>query len=373
TLLTTTTHIEVGTSALPYEPYVGITKTISLKDTSDNQLEARGIPATYNPDGSVATWAAQDRVFLDSDGFWKFEPVISRQNDLSEDVMALYKSNTTPGYTIFSSPINKRLLNSNLICNILPITNNADAHMTSLSTSQIPKRVSSWTRIVFAISDDLTGVIESDTDVQKIEKFKLWWAENNGELVYIPFIPLNSITLHPDNQTALNEADAAGTFDGMTNIMLSTDLAEAITVEQLKDENHIEFGEILVDQNQTIYYEGDADVGILIVMHAIGEVSNVTIHNTQTHESMKFDTDRLIALTGSGLDAGDTVFIYTVKGDKYVSLLRDGEYINALNCLDKHADWLQLTKGDNVFAYEAESGFNNLEFRIENLKVYEGV
>jgi len=138
-------------------------------------------------------------------------------------------------------------------------------------------------------------------------------------------------------------------------------------------EDLIEFGEILVEQNQTILYEGDADVGIVIVMHALGAVNNVSIFNTITHESMTFDTDKLTTLTGKGLDAGDTVTISTIRGNKYVTLLREGNYINVLNCLDKNADWFQLTKGDNIFAYEAESGFNNLEFRIENVKVYEGV
>lgn len=138
-------------------------------------------------------------------------------------------------------------------------------------------------------------------------------------------------------------------------------------------QNLIEFGQIIVEPNQTIYYEGDADVGITIVMHAVGAVTNVSIYNTQTHETMRFDTDKLVTLTGAGLGAGDTVTISTIKGNKYVSLLRDGNYINVLNCIGKDPDWFQLTKGDNIFAYEAESGFNNLEFRIENVKVYEGV
>ena len=46
---------------------------------------------------------------------------------------------------------------------------------------------------------------------------------------------------------------------------------------------------------------------------------------------------------------------------------------DSLNCLDKNADWFQLAKGDNIFAYTAEYGSTNLQFKIENRIVYEGV
>ena len=88
---------------------------------------------------------------------------------------------------------------------------------------------------------------------------------------------------------------------------------------------------------------------------------------------MRVDTDKLTALTGAGLGAGDTIIISTIKGAKSIYLLRLGVYINVLNCLDRNSDWFQLSKGDNVFAYEVETGASNLEFRIENQTLYEGV
>lgn len=56
-----------------------------------------------------------------------------------------------------------------------------------------------------------------------------------------------------------------------------------------------------------------------------------------------------------------------------LTLLRNGKTTNILNCLDKNADWFQLAKGDNIFAYTAEYGSTNLQFKIENRIVYEGV
>lgn len=138
-------------------------------------------------------------------------------------------------------------------------------------------------------------------------------------------------------------------------------------------DNLLEFGGIIVNQEKTVFYKGDSEVGIVIYIHAIGEATNLTIYNALTREVLKIDTDRLEALTGSIIKAGDDIIISTIKGQKFIRLIRDGEYINILNCLGKNSDWFRLVKGDNVFAFTAETGITNLQFRIENLIVYEGV
>jgi hypothetical protein len=135
----------------------------------------------------------------------------------------------------------------------------------------------------------------------------------------------------------------------------------------------LEFGSITNSTEQTIWYAGDAEIGVVIAIHAIGGISNITVHNIGTRESMSINTDKLQQLTGSGVVAGDEITISTIKGEKSITLLRNSVYTNILNCLDKDADWFQLSKGDNIFAYTAESGAANLQFRIENKTVYEGV
>lgn len=135
----------------------------------------------------------------------------------------------------------------------------------------------------------------------------------------------------------------------------------------------IEFGTINLETEKTIYYEGDAEIGVRITIHALGSASQITIYNTGTREIMHIDTDKLEQLTGSGITAGDDIIISTVRNQKYVRLLREGIYVNILNCVDKHSDWFQLAKGDNIFAYTAESGSENLQFRIDNRISYTGV
>lgn len=135
----------------------------------------------------------------------------------------------------------------------------------------------------------------------------------------------------------------------------------------------IEFGTIEHQTEKTVYYSGDSDVGVIITIHALGVSENITIYNIRTRESMKIDTNKLKTLTGEGIHNGDDIIINTNRGQKSIQLLRNGRYINILNCLDKNTDWFRLTNGDNVFAYIADSGAENLYFTIDHDVIYEGV
>lgn len=135
----------------------------------------------------------------------------------------------------------------------------------------------------------------------------------------------------------------------------------------------LEMGAIQNQTEKVITYYGDSEIGVTITIHAVGEASKITIYNTGTREVMRIDTDRLASFTGSGIIAGDDIIICTVKGNKSISLQRAGKITNILNCLEKNSDWFQLTKGDNIFAYTAETGSSNLQFKIENRIIYEGV
>lgn len=138
-------------------------------------------------------------------------------------------------------------------------------------------------------------------------------------------------------------------------------------------EKLIEFGEIKNETEQTVYYSGDAEIGVLITIHAIGNVADITIYNTGTREEMHINTEKIKQITGSGIIAGDEIIISTVNGDKSITLLRNGIYTNILNCLDKDSDWFHLSKGDNIFAYVVKEGMVNVQFKIENRTAFEGV
>ena len=133
------------------------------------------------------------------------------------------------------------------------------------------------------------------------------------------------------------------------------------------------FGEIQIKTEGVITYSGDLEIGVMIYIHAIGPAEHINIYNIETREIMTIDTVKLEKLTGRGLIAGDDIIINTLKGKKSITLVRSGVSYNILNCLDKNTDWFTLVKGDNIFAFTADSGVTNLRFRIENKVIYEGV
>lgn len=132
-------------------------------------------------------------------------------------------------------------------------------------------------------------------------------------------------------------------------------------------------GEISTNQEPTITYTGDAEVGMNIFITATGDVSNLRIFNLYTNEIMYLQDSKMIALTGSAIVNGDDIIISTIKGQKSITLIRGGIYMNILNCLDVNTNWLSLVRGDNTFAFYADSGISNLNVRIENQTLYEGV
>ena len=138
-------------------------------------------------------------------------------------------------------------------------------------------------------------------------------------------------------------------------------------------EDLIEFGSIENRTEGTIYYDGDAEIGITIRIHAVGEAEGLVIYNTKTREIMRINDDKLKSLMGSGIQAGDEITITTSRGEKGIYMLRSGVTTNILNSLEKPIKWFQLSKGDNTFAYTASAGLTNLQFRIENKVIYEGV
>lgn len=135
----------------------------------------------------------------------------------------------------------------------------------------------------------------------------------------------------------------------------------------------LEFGLIKNMTEGTVYYDGDAEIGITIHINAIGDAEGVAIYNSETREVMRINDEKLIALMGSGIQAGDEITITTVKGLKGITILRGGVTTNILNVLDRPIMWFSLSKGDNLFAYTASVGLTNLQFRIENRIIYEGV
>ena len=217
----------------------------------------------------------------------------------------------------------------------------------------------------FPLKKKVTLIIETDNRLSEIEGY----VESNDPDIFSQEegADISIICPYPFFYSAEGDGIHTTVFSGIEPLFEFPFSNESTT------ENLLLMGAILNKTDNIVPYDGDVEVGITITIHAIGEASGITIYNVPTREQMKIDTDKIAALTGSGIVAGDDIVICTVQGNKSAVLIREGDTTNILNCLDKNTDWFQLSKGDNIFAYTAEVGTTNLQFKVENRLVYEGV
>lgn len=148
---------------------------------------------------------------------------------------------------------------------------------------------------------------------------------------------------------------------GYSNESLSTALTEVSTVFVQSEKGIVNYGEV--------------DIGVVISIKPLDKVEGkLTISNITNSQNMVIDLDKITSSTGSNFKLGDELIISTLRGDKYVTLRRDGKDINALSCLGTKADWIYLIPGDNTFTYYLSgSGIEDLQFAVTNSILYEGI
>lgn len=217
----------------------------------------------------------------------------------------------------------------------------------------------------FPIGHKLTFHIETDNRIAETEGY----VESNEPDIFSDESDMQ-VSVLCESPFFLSVSD-----DGkqQTNFSAVESMFEFPFSNESLEEKLIVFGKIVNKKENTVYYEGDAETGCIIHLHAIGEVRMIDIYNIKTAEHMGIDTDKIATLTGSGLIYGDDITISTIKGKKSITLLRNGVTYNILNALAKNVDWFQLARGDNLFAFTCEYGEENLQFMIESQIVYEGV
>lgn len=214
----------------------------------------------------------------------------------------------------------------------------------------------------FPIKKQLELEVETDTRSAKIKGY----VESNSPNIF-----------SKDETTAISIICPNPYFYSLCSTLTIFTTIESLFEFPFSNESTTEplivFGDVLLTDNNVIYYDGDAPVGVYISIKAFGEVTNLAIHNFTNGQSMFIDTTKLETLTGFPIIAGDEILISTIKGGKFIYLLRDGVTYNILNCLANTSTWFEIGRGENTFIYEAETGQSNMTFEIMNNTLYEGV
>lgn len=136
----------------------------------------------------------------------------------------------------------------------------------------------------------------------------------------------------------------------------------------------IQVGIITKLPNLGVYYPSQIDCGITFDINIYGDVTNLTLYNTVSNESILLNTSRLSAYgLGTKFISGDTIRVSTHTGYKYVQLTRNGVTQNILNVRERGSKWPHLYYGDNVLAVTAVTGANVIDVFASYRTLYEGV
>ena len=131
------------------------------------------------------------------------------------------------------------------------------------------------------------------------------------------------------------------------------------------EEPQLVFGYFSNDVGITVENQGDVECGLTIELYARSPVTNPKIYNYITQE--------FIGLNYS-METADLITIDTRKGEKTVTLLRDGVETNIFNYVMKNSTWLQLEASGSTFVYEVASGvLGDLLVTFKHSNQYEGV
>lgn len=138
-------------------------------------------------------------------------------------------------------------------------------------------------------------------------------------------------------------------------------------------EKLIEFANIDHYDNEIIDYDGDYEAGMTITLYASGEIVDPVLYNVTQNESVGINSDTVIKLTGGRIDRGDEITIVTTKGNKSITLTRNGVSYNILAAVSSISTWFSLVKGQNLFAIDAKAGVQYMNVTYSYAVTYEGI
>lgn len=130
------------------------------------------------------------------------------------------------------------------------------------------------------------------------------------------------------------------------------------------DADGVPISEVSEYQMLNVVNDSDDETGVIIELTATGKIVEPKIHNTTTGDVFQLNFEML---------PGDLITINTRKGNKGVTLTREGVTTNIINKVERGSSWFNLLVGDNIFAYETVYGSNSLNVTIRLQTVYEGV
>lgn len=137
-------------------------------------------------------------------------------------------------------------------------------------------------------------------------------------------------------------------------------------IEVLETDDAIPFSNIELTKVANIYNDSESETGLIIEITILNDINTIEIKNIETGESMILSYDFM---------ENDKVIINTNKGEKKISLIRNGITSNLFIALQSESTFFQLSIGDNFFSYIIDNGLNDAYVNIvyKHSTLYRGV
>ena len=151
------------------------------------------------------------------------------------------------------------------------------------------------------------------------------------------------------------------------------------------DNTQLLMGDVVPYVATDLYYEGDADAGIVVEMVFksdvdLDSIENKTIRldNSLTNTSNIFSLEKIVNLAAEqiedydGIKTGDKIVLSTIVGEKGLVYTHDGVEYNMLSAVEPTGEWVYLTTGSNYLAIKKD-GAIEITASVKNKTYYYGV
>lgn len=217
--------------------------------------------------------------------------------------------------------------------------------------------------------------VNSDVETNRINLYKYFPVKKNIKLyfsnesreVYIEGrVELIECDLFTERQIAqISIICPKPYFKAVDNLVtMFSDVSSLFEFPFSISKDGIEFSAITANIRKSIINTGDVETGIIINLFAKGTVVNPVIYDVLKRTQLRLNFEMI---------AGDSIVINTNAGEKSIELIRAGVSRNIIGNMAKNSTWFVLESGDNVFAYDAESGNSSLQLSFTTAILYSGV
>jgi len=151
------------------------------------------------------------------------------------------------------------------------------------------------------------------------------------------------------------------------------------------DNTELLMGDVVSYVVSNVYYEGDADTGIVLDMtfntdveHTPENPKTIRIDNSLTNTTNVLSLEKVKSIVSEMLDdytgivAGDRITLSTIVGEKALTYYHSGVAYNVLGAIEPTGSWVYLTSGSNYLVIDKD-GSIEITASVKNKIYYYGV